>query len=385
MRIEQVNYIVDTKQYGKVYFKHDLYPRYEYGDELAITCKLQKPEPQEDFRYDMYLARYGVFYTCNRPKIEKTGEGKGNVVFENILTFKSTLADHVNSLWHEPHASFMAGLLYGYRGGLGSLQELFSITGVTHIVAISGYNISLIATILSKFFISLYIPRKRAFFCIVIGIALFVIFTGMSASVVRAGIMGCLVLLAKQLGRASRVANVMVFTAVIMVAQNPFILLWDAGFQLSFLSTLGLVYVSPVIQKYVEKVPEVFGLKETMIATLSATIATLPLILSQFGRLSIVSLPVNMLILWIIPWMMMVGFLAVVISFIYFPAASLVASVGWLGLTYIIVVVQWFAGLRFAAVDVRVAWYVMVGLYVLMVLMFIMRKEGTRIERIGQN
>ncbi len=367
VRIEQVNYIVKTKEYGNVYFKYDLYPRYVYGDELSVSCKLQKPEPQDDFRYDMYLARYGVFYTCNQPSIKKIGEGKGNIAFEYVLSFKSILADHVNTLWHEPHASFMAGLLYGYRGGLGSLQELFSITGVTHIVAISGYNISLIATILSKLFISLYIPRKRAFFCIVIGIALFVIFTGMSASVVRAGVMGCLVLLAKQLGRASRVANVMVLTAVLMVLQNPFILLWDAGFQLSFLSTLGLVYVSPIIEKWLIKMPEWFGMKETMIATLSATIATLPLILSQFGRLSIVSLPVNMLILWIIPWMMMVGFAAVVLSFIYLPVANIIAGIGWVGLSYIIVVVKWFAGVSFAAVDVKVAWYVMVGMYAAMI------------------
>jgi len=108
-------------------------------------------------------------------------------------------------------------------------------------------------------------------------------------------------------------------------------------------------------------------MKETMIATLSATIATLPLILSQFGRLSIVSLPVNMLILWIIPWMMMVGFVAVVISFVYMPIASIIAAGGWLGLKYIIIVVQWFAAIPFAAVDMKVPWYVMVGLYIGMV------------------
>ncbi len=384
VRIERVNYMVETEAYGKVYLKYDLYPRYAYGDELFISCALQKPEPQEDFRYDMYLARYGVSYTCNQPKIEKRGEGKGSAIFSYILKGKGILATQVNMLWHEPYAGFMAGLLYGYRGGLGSLQELFSITGVTHIVAISGYNISLIATILSKFFIALTIPRKRAFFFIIIGIALFVIFTGMSASVVRAGIMGCLVLFAKQLGRTSRVGNVMVFTAVIMVIQNPYVLLWDAGFQLSFLSTVGLVYVSPIIETWCEKIPETFGMKETMIATLAATIATLPLILSQFGRLSIVSLPVNMLILWIIPWMMMVGFVAVVVSFLYMPVASIIAAGGWLGLEYIIIVVQWFARLPFAAVDMKVPWYVMVALYMVMVygLFRINRKSIGLIEQI---
>ncbi|MFZ2978133.1 MAG: ComEC/Rec2 family competence protein, partial [Candidatus Magasanikiibacteriota bacterium] len=337
-----------------------------YGDTLELKCDLQKPEIINDFRYDMYLARYGVFSVCEDAKIKKIGSGEGNNILAGIFNLKNVIADRINKLWHEPNASFMAGLLYGYRGGLGELNDMFSRTGVTHIVAISGYNISLIASILIAICINLYIPRKKAFWLITAGIILFVIFTGASASVVRAGIMGIIVLLAKQVGRTSQVGNVLVLTAVVMSLQNPFILLWDAGFQLSFISTLGLVYITPVIRNWFDRVPEFLGIRESLISTLSAITATLPLILFQFGRLSIVAPIVNILILWIIPTIMMLGFFAVVISFVFMPLGEIIAWIGWVGLQYIIKVVEFFASLKWSAVDLTVPWWGMICLYLVL-------------------
>jgi len=371
VRMDGVRYIVDglqTTDYGqdfsgRVYLKSGLYPRYSYGDRLNLECDLQAPEPIEDFRYDRYLARSGVFSLCQGARIKQTGTGEGNMLFRSILSLKEVVAERINTLWHEPYASFMAGLLYGYRGGLGQLNELFSRTGVTHIVAISGYNITLIATLLITFCINLYIPRKKAFWFVVAGIVVFLIFAGLSASVVRAGIMGILVLVAKQMGRMSRIGNVLVLTAVLMTLHNPFILLYDAGFQLSFLSTVGLVYLSPYIGKRFMYIPEAGGIRDSLVSTISATIITLPLILFQFGRLSIVSVPVNMLILWIIPFIMMIGFFAVVFSFLFMPLATVIAWIAWAGMFYIVQIVEWFAGLKFAAVDMQVPVYVMVGMY----------------------
>jgi competence protein ComEC len=371
VRSDGVRYILKIREdnlRGKIYFKSTLYPRYSYGDKLEIKCSLEKPEnivgdDGQVFRYDMYLARYGVYSLCQNPKIKKIGNKEGNKILLSIFSVKQVVADRINKLWHEPHASFMAGLLYGYRGGLGSLNELFSRTGVTHIVAISGYNITIIATILITLCIHLYIPRKKAFWVITIGIIIFVLFAGASASVVRAGIMGIIVLLAKQVGRTSKVGNVMILTCVVMCLQNPFVLIWDAGFQLSFISTLGLVYLNPIIEKPFRKMPEFFGMKESLVTTFSAIIATLPLILYQFGRLSIVAPVVNILILWILPAIMLLGFMAVVISFLFYPIANLIAWLAWIGLSYIIVVVKWFASLSFAAVDLKIPVWGMIGLY----------------------
>lgn len=345
--------------------KSGLYPRFEYGDELQVTCKLKKPD-------GMYYARQGAFLFCERPDIIKIGEKKGNFFMAKILEFKHIVAEQVNRLWHEPQASFMAGLLYGYRGGLGDLNDLFNRTGVTHIVAISGYNISIIAMVLCTICVQLFIPRKKAFWLVSTGIVLFVVFTGASASVVRAGIMGLIVLFAKQIGRMSQAGRVLVFTAVLMCLHNPFVLVWDAGFQLSFVATLGLVYLSPIMSaklslQALKGRGNLVGIRsalfETFVATISAIIATLPLILYQFGRLSIVAPIVNILILWTISYIMFMGFLAVILSFVFYPLGQLVAWLALLGLNYIIEVVKWFGSLSFAAVDLTIPAWLMFVVY----------------------
>ncbi len=360
---------------GEVYMKSDLYPRYTYGEQLSIECQVEKPEPIEDeetgttFRYDRYLSRMNIYALCKNPEINPTGEMKGNVFYTSIFSFKKKLADKIERIWHEPYASFVAGLLYGYRGGLGSLNELFAVTGVTHIVAISGYNITIIATIFIAVCKAVYIPRKKAFWVIITGIFLFVIFTGASASVVRAGIMGVLVLVARQGGRKSSIGNVLVLTAVLMTMHNPFVFIWDAGFQLSFLATIGLVYLSPILEKYITKLPNFLGLKESLISTLSAIIMTLPLILFQFGRLSIVAPLVNILILWIIPWIMIAGAATVGLSFVSITLAKILGFVGYVGMEYIIRIVRFCAHISFASVELRIHSVSMVLLYILLFVM----------------
>ncbi len=373
VRMDGVRYTIQTKAYGNVYTKYALFPRFYYGDMLDVSCKLTKPEQIEDFAYDKYLARYDMFAICDNATINKIGEGSGNSAMRTILKLKESVAERIRILWQEPHASFMAGLLYGYRGGLGSLNDLFSATGVTHIVAISGYNISIVSAILMKICTYMLIPRKKAFWCIVVGIIGFLIFAGLSASVVRAGVMGIIVLLAGQMGRKSRVLNVLVLTATIMAISNPYILLYDAGFQLSFISTIGLIYLSPKIEKYFTKVPEKFALRESVTSTFSAIIATLPLILFQFKRLSIVAPLVNVLILWLIPWIMAIGFFAVILSYIFMPLGIALSWIAYMAMEYIIRVVTFFAHIPFATFDFQIPIYVMIVGYAM--LFIIMRKR----------
>lgn len=377
IRIDGVRYIVEaTKRdtgaplHGRVYVKMPSYPRYDYGDVLSVYCQLEKPEPIDNgdtnrvFHYEKYLATFQVFAICREPIITKIGTGEGSRLYQNLFTFKKLMAIQITKLWHEPYAGFMAGILYGYRGGLGNLNDVFAAAGVSHIVAVSGYNISIVVSVLGSPLIYMRVPRKKAFFGLVFGIFLFVLFTGASGSVVRAGIMGFLVLLAKQFGRLSRVGNVLVFTAVFMTLHNPFILVWDIGFQLSFLSTMGLVYLSPLFEKFFAFVPEYLGLKDSFVSTIAAIIATLPLILYQFGIVSAVAPLVNVLILWIIPWLMLCGASAVVVSFLYFPIGNLLAWIPWFGMKYVVGVVEWFASLRFASFQLIVPWWGMALLYV---------------------
>lgn len=370
VRIDGVKYIARVQKFetgekiqGKIFFEAPLYPRYRYGDVLKLTCFLQTPQPIEDFRYDLYLAKVGVYSICSHPNFQVQETGKGNVAYSWLLQSKESLATKINILWHEPYASFVAGILYGYRGGLGALQNDFNRTGVTHIVAVSGFNITLIATIFSSILIALYIPRKKTFWIVVSAITVFVIFVGASGSVVRAGLMGFVVLLSQQMGRSSRAFNSILFATVLMVLQNPLVLLFDAGFQLSVLSTMGLIYLSPFVQERIQFFPKILGIQESLSSTLSAIVITLPLILYQFGRLSLVAPLVNILILPVIPIAMGLGFAALTLSFLYLPLGILVSYFTFFVLAYVVFIVQWFSKLSFASIELHIPLWAMILLY----------------------
>jgi competence protein ComEC len=199
---------------------------------------------------------------------------------------------------------------------------------------------------------------------ILIGLLFFVILTGASASVVRAAIMGMIVVLAKHLGRIGKISNVLIFSAVLMVIVNPKILIWDAGFQLSFLATIGLVYLSPRLLPLFKWVPKKMALQENFVSTLSAIIFTLPLILFSFQRLSIVAPLVNLLVLPVIPISMLFGFVMFLSSLVHTFFGQVIGWFTWLLLKYVVEVVELFASFSWASVEVSLSWWMMFLLYI---------------------
>lgn len=374
IRIADARYVIESHG-QRVYLKMPLHPQYQYGDVVRARCAIEAPSKDIDgFRYDMYLARLGVFWICQDPVVEKVGDGQGNAAMRKILSFKHALQQRVEELWPEPQASFMAGLLYGYRGGLGELQESFNRTGVSHVVAISGFNITIIAVIFMSALTFVHIRRQRAFWIVCAGIIGFTLLVGGSSSVVRAAALGLLALVAKQVGRQSRPIYLLAPIAAVMVLQNPFILLWDAGFHLSFAATFGLLSFAPLLEPYLKKIGS---------QTVAAIIFTLPLLLYHFGRFSLVAPIVNILVLWLIPWLMLVGAIAVAASFLWFPAGFFIAWIASFGLQYILLTVSWFSGLSFAAFDVSLPWWGMFSAYLFLFFLFrrlVDRRSGSVVE-----
>ncbi len=356
-----------------------LYPRYNYGQNITLDCNLKTPKPIEDFHYEKYLATYGVWSVCEAPHIQLESGISGNPILHALFAFKSKCAEHISRLWHEPYASFVAGVLYGYRGGLGTLSTDFNRTGVTHIVAVSGFNITIIASVFAATLVYLLVPRKKAFWIVSFAILLFVLFTGASGSAVRAAVMALLVLTSRQMGRTSRMDNVLLLTVALMSFANPFTLIWDVGFQLSFLSTCGLVYLSPHLQKYFSRVPTFLNLQESLTATLAAMIFTLPLILFEFGRLSIVALLVNILVVPVVSFIMAFGFATLFSSFIFWPLAEIIAFITYILLAYVVVVVRFFSQLPWAAVSVPLPWWGMLGLYIFFIFSLIKLEKKSAI------
>ena len=358
---------------GKVLVTNSLYPEYNYGDEMQIICDLQKPEKINDFSYDQYLSRYDIYSLCYSPQITLLAQNQGNQLLAGIYKIKNFFIRRLNQVLPEPQSSFLAGLLIGAKKSIPQdLQAVFNKTGTTHIVAVSGYNVTIIAAFLMLLAGHLGIGRKKSFWLIMSFLIIFLMITGLQASIVRAAIMGSLVLLASYLGRLSKIRNALALAAVLMLILNPKILVYDLGFQLSFLATLGLVYLQPVLSEVskVEKFIKLKSLKiiisDYLLTTLSAIIMTQPLILYQFGKISFVAPLANILVLPFIPLAMLLGFITGIFAMIWTTLGWVMGWSVWLVLSYIIWVLEKLAGLNWAYWQLdKINIWLMAGLYLI--------------------
>jgi len=254
---------------GKALITVPRYPEYSYGDRLQISGQLKDPGEFDGFSYRDYLAKFGIYSVCYRPQIELIDGGGGNMFQRGLLYIKQRFKEKIELILPEPQASFLAGMLLGAKRGLpDDVREQFNVVGVSHIIVISGFHVAIVAGLLMNLGLVLSLSRQQAFCLAVIGLVLFILLTGAQTSAVRAGIMGGLVLLAMQAGRLSDVKNALLLAATVMLLINPKLLRFDIGFQLSFLATIGIVYLSPSIEKVLKILPRSLKIRE------SATIAT---------------------------------------------------------------------------------------------------------------
>ncbi len=357
VRNDKVKYTLEAFEvdghevFGKVLVNAARYPVYEYGQCLRVVGEMEAPEEFEGFAYDKYLARYEIYSVINRGRIELLEKRGGNWFYKHIFEFKSIFEMRLSEIFAEPHSSFMAGLILGSRKGIPDhLMEDFNTTGLTHIIAISGYNITLIIVIVSGIF-SFLSRRKKVVFSVLF-IVVFTILVGASAAVVRAAIMGSISLVALFFGRQYRVGLALFTAAFLMNFYNPKILVYDVGFQLSFLATCGLLYVSPLLEKYFEFLPKFLGIRESVLMTLSAQVLALPVIVYSFGRLSLICPVANLFVLPFIPLAMAFGFFAVFFSAIFDVLGLFVGFIGYLILELVVLFVKFFASIKYASVNI---------------------------------
>lgn len=370
----------DKKNLGKILVTIPHYPAYQYGDLIELEGKLKSPAEFDSFSYKDYLAKDDIYSVMYTPSVKLVSSGNGNFLYAAIFKLKDKFKEKVKVLLPEPENSFLAGLLLGERSGLGqNLKNDFAITGISHIIAVSGFNVTIIAVIVLELALTLGFSRAQSFLISLAAIILFIIMVGAPSSAIRAGIMGGLVLVATQAGRLSSATNAIAFAATAMVAINPKILRFDAGFELSFLAVVGLVWLSPVLEEYFQKIPDAFNLKSMLLATVSAQIMALPILLYDFDRLSLVAPLANILILPLIPLAMALGFLAGLSGFIWLGLAKIMGYFTWIVLNYQIKTIEFLASLPWAAAEIRnfdILLFVSYYLIVAVVLIKHNKKEG---------
>ena len=324
---------------------------YEYGERVRARGELKTPPENEEFSYRDYLARSGVYSYITSAEVTRLPGNGGNIFFIPVYKLKAKLLENTYRIFQDPEASLFAGILFGVDTGLPrKLQNAFKNTGTAHIIAISGFNIAIIAGLFHSIFKNILGAKWGALVAIVV-VFLYAFLVGGDAAVLRAAIMGSMSMVAVLLGRKQWMIGSLFFVAALMALFNPLVL-WDVGFQLSFFATLGLILYAEPFSNYTASIISKISkqdnsaivkiLNENIILTLAAQVMTIPLMAYYFNRISLISFIANPFILPVQPAVMILGGLAVFGSLIFLPLGQLLGWVAWPFAGYTIRVVEFF-------------------------------------------
>jgi len=334
-----------------------IYPKYHYGDTLKFTGKLEEPKNFADFDYKGYLKSRLIFGVVEKPTDVRMIDQEGGTydrLLAGLYGFSASFESILNRILPEPHASLASGILLGVKRNIpDNLMADLQTTGLTHIIALSGFNVTIILVVLTEILLNL-VNRRQALSLGALFAVAFVLMTGAAASVLRAVIFTLLLMFGRLIGRRADATNLMLLAALLMVLANPFVLYYDLGFQLSFLAFAGLIYLAPWFKKLFKK--RAFRLlpgwvKLALAETLGAQLMVMPLIFVKFGVISLISPIANLLVVLVVPVAMAAVFLAGTFGLIYYPLGKVGGLLAWPLLEYIIRMVEWLARLPFAALN----------------------------------
>jgi len=326
------------------------YPPVRAGDRVEVRGALRAPP---EGPYGAYLARTGVGATLLTRSVRTLdAPADADRVVQGI---RAGAGDALARALPEPAAGLAAGILIGLRERVDrDLAADFTTTGLSHVVAISGWNIALVAGLVAAL-LATWARRRRAV-ATVCAIALYTILAGASASVLRAAVMAGVALLARETGRPGTAVRALAWAVVILLGVNPGTVT-DAGFQLSAAATAGLLaWGTPLAVRLRSRMPWLPGfVVEGLAVSLAAQAATLPIVLLSFGRLAPLSPLLNLVVVPLVPLAMATGTLAMVggiAAAAGAPAivATLLGLPGALVIGLLVLIVQTAADLPFAGV-----------------------------------
>jgi competence protein ComEC len=337
----------------KVSVSTDLYQTLHYGDLVHVTGTLKLPEPFETdsgriFDYTKYLAKDGIGYTMSFARVDVVAEGKGNPLIALLLSLNLWFQEALQKVLPEPHASLGGGITIGAKQSLGEkLLDDFRAVGLIHIVVLSGYNVTIIGEAIMRSLT--FFPQMASLGIGSMAIVAFALLTGAGATVVRSSIMSLLALIARGTGKTYAVTRALFIAGALMLLHNPYLLLFDPSFELSFIASLGLIHGSPIVARFIPWVTEKLMIREIVSATIATQIAVLPLIIYSFGNVSLVALPANLLVLPSIPSTMGATFITALTSWI--PLLGFLFSLpAYLLLAYELLVVEFFSAIPLAEI-----------------------------------
>lgn len=345
-------------------------PNFHYADQLAGRVKFLAPSADAN-SYANYLRKNSIYLTAEQAGDFTIQSTSSDHPLAQLYRLKHWIDDLIHRFLPEPHSALLSGLLLGIRSDLSDdFRTALRNSGTSHIVALSGFNVTIIISFLLLLLRRL--PRRLTWILSGLAILGFVIMTGAASSVVRAAIMGWLLLLAGIWGRRRSAINAVLLAAATMVALHPLILVYDVSFQLSVAATLGLLYGTPILTLKVRHVPSL--ITEAAATTLGATVFTLPLIALYFGGVSWVTLMANLLVVPLVPYVMLVGCVGTAL-FACWSALQWLSIIVWPFSALLLSIINWFGHLPAAFIPIpALPVWVPVGYYLLLAIIIYVKQ-----------
>ena len=230
-----------------------------------------------------------------------------------IMGQRAFLTRRIQTALPGDEGQLLAGVLYGERGLTRERKDGFKRAGLTHLIAVSGSNVTIIVVFVSRVLILLKRDKRESFMWLTVGLVSFVLFVLPQAPVVRAALMGWLFALAPLVGRVAHPWHVLRLAAVVYVAWQPTALLFEPSFALSFLATIGVMVWGSWLDAKLEARVSSAILREAVTSTFGATLLTTPYTMWAFGQASALGLIANLVAVPLVPWAMALGFVLLVL------------------------------------------------------------------------
>ena len=369
-------HLVKNNSFANVLVNAPLDYEYHYGNKVRVEGLLEKPFVFPDFNYKNYLKGRKIVALVKKAKIKVISRSP-QYSLKRILSWVGSLkAKFREVVYHNlspPQSSIFKAILLGDKSSIGSeWKKKLNVAGVRHITAISGMHIVILTGILMELLVMIGFWRQQAFYFTLAFIWFYIILVGYSPSALRAGVMASLLLFCQRIGREGAMSRILLLALFLMLLFNPFFLRYDVGFQLSFLATLGIIYLYPFFERLFNKLQilKEYKISSILAITFSAQSFTLPILIYNFGYFSLVSPLSNLVITPLLPFIMGSGiaflFLGLLLPFLGFLFVLPVYFLLYL-LTFLVV---FFSRIPLASISLKISWiylpvfYALLGLFV---------------------
>lgn len=358
IRDDNTKYTLKTdKEKEKILISVPLFSIFNPGDEISLKGKLQTPIEFSDFNYREYLEKDGIKTVSYYPKIELIKKSNWTIL-GSILKIKNILRDSNKKILPTPQSELLGAMILGDKQLIPEdLKDSFSKTGLSHVTAISGMHITIIASLLMTILAQGNKSKKdKAFYLVLIFLFFYIVLVGFPPSAVRAGIMTFAILLAEKVRRQYFAPRALTLAATGILLWNPLLLRFDVGFQLSFLAVLGIIYLYPFFNFYLSlflKSTKLNLLKKVTAMTLGAQISTLPILIYNFGIFSGSAPITNVLVVPLLPFVIGFGFMGIAAGVISQTFGVLISFPVYILLSYIIWLSNAFKNLSISGIEIE--------------------------------